>query len=213
MLAEDHQLVAAALQSLIAADLRIEVIGCARAGNEAVALVKEKKPDVLVLDLHLPGLHGFDVLREVHELTKVCIVSMYDDEQHIVQAMRAGAMGYVCKTAAPAELTQAIRALAQGETYFCTEAQKAALRFKSTLLGISRDRLTERETTVLKLAALGKSSTEVATELGISRRTAEAHRSNLMKKLVLTNQTELVLYALRVGMIEIPPLPAVAKGN
>ena len=212
MLAEDHQLVAAAMQALLSEEPRIEVIGCAGDGAEAIALVKQKKPDVLLLDLQLPGLHGLDVLREVNALTRVCVVSMHDDEHHILQAIKGGAMGYVCKSAAAMNLREGIHALAQGETYLCTESQKAALRSGRALFVPNKNDLTRREMEVLRLAALGKTNSEIAVELRISRRTAEAHRSSLMKKLALTNQTDLVLYALRSRMIALDGL-SVANGG
>lgn len=200
VLVEDHQLVAAALQTILAEDPMIEVLGCASNGTEAVMLAKAETPDVLLLDLQLPGMHGVEVLREVCTFTKVCIVSMHDDVHHVVQAMRSGARGYICKTARGSCFREAVHAVARGDLYMCPQAEQAGLQAGRSSVARKPD-LSERETEVLHLAALGKNIAEIATKLEISRRTAEAHRASLMKKLALKNQTELVLYALRCKMI------------
>ena len=204
VLAEDHHMVAAGIQALLAEDPRVELVALVCTGPEAVSISKALKPDVLLLDLQLPGMHGLDVIRQVSAETRICVLSMHDEEHFIVQAMRAGAFGYVCKTAAAASLREAVQSIARGETYVCIEAQRVALRSNALNANTSgRNGISEREETVLRLAASGKSSQDIAMELGISRRTAEAHRANLMKKLALKSQTDLVRYALRRRLISV----------
>jgi DNA-binding NarL/FixJ family response regulator len=202
-LAEDHQLVSMALRALLSEDPRLEVIGLARTGREALELAKTKRPDIMLLDLQLPEMHGLDVLREVKDLTAVCVLSMHDEPHYVTQALRAGARGYVSKSGSAAELKEAIQSIAAGETFLCSRTRKAALRAGSgAQLTSGFGALTKRELAVLDLCSRGKTSGAIARELGISRRTAEAHRASLMKKLVLKTQTELVRYALRQGIIE-----------
>jgi DNA-binding NarL/FixJ family response regulator len=205
-LAEDHQLVREGLRALFSQEPALEIVGEASDGLGALELVEKSKPDVLLLDLRLPRLHGLEVLRQIPKRsnTKVLVLSMFSDDAYLLEALALGANGYVVKDCSFAELAQAIRAVASGEQYLSEplrrKALSASLRWAAPG-SPGRVKLSKRELGVLELAAEGKTSTEIATTLFISRRTAEAHRSNLMKKLGLKTQTDLVLYAVRRGLI------------
>jgi len=205
VLAEDHALVLQGFKALLEQEPSFEIVGEASNGLEAVQVVEKTKPDVLLLDLRIPHLHGIDVLRQVHERTKtkVVIVSMYSDEPYLIEAMRTDVSGYVLKDCPPEELIRAIRAVASGRQYICESLRQKALSgaLKRVVSGTSGGHLTKREYAVLELAAQGKTSSQIASELVVSRRTAEAHRANLMKKLGLKTQTDLVLYAIRSELI------------
>jgi DNA-binding NarL/FixJ family response regulator len=204
-LAEDHNLVREGLKALLKNEPCFELVGEATDGLQALQLVDKEKPDVLLLDLRIPRLHGIEVLRQLreHKHTRVVVVSMHADEPYVLEALKSGVSGYVLKDCSSAELVQAIRAVAGGAQYLCEALRQKALSatLKRLVPGIRGPQLTKRELLVLELAAEGKTSGEIAETLFISRRTAEAHRANLMKKLGLKTQTDLVLYAVRNGMI------------
>ena len=200
-LADDHELVRDGIRTLLASDPSLEIVAEAGDGLEALEMVQHHHPDVLLLDLRMPRLHGIDVIRHVHGQsgTKVVVLSMHTEEPYLVEALRRGASGYLPKHCSLAELVQGIRAAAGGQDYvpepLRQRAMSAALKTKG------RAHVTNREQAVLELAAQGKTSVEIATALQISCRTAEAHRANLMKKLSLKTQTDLMLYALRQGLV------------
>jgi len=205
-IAEDHELVREGLKALLKDDPSFELVAEAKDGLQAVELVKKRKPDVLLLDLRIPRLHGLEVLRQVQDAqrTHVVIVTMHSDEPYIIEAFRSGASGYVLKDSPPKVLKEAIRVVAEGSQFICDPLQQKALKatLKRALPGGGTTKgLTKRELVVLEQAASGRTSQEIAAALFISRRTAEAHRANLMKKLGLKSQTDLVLYAIRTGLI------------
>jgi DNA-binding NarL/FixJ family response regulator len=204
-LAEDHKLVREGLKALLKNEPAFELVGEASDGLQAVEIVEKHKPDILLLDLRIPRLHGIEVLRQIrdqHE-TRVVVVSMHSDEPYVVEALKNGVSGYVLKDCPPAELILAIRTAASGGQYLCESLRQKAISatLKRLVPGVQGPQLTKRELLVLELAAEGKTSSEIAKSLFISRRTAEAHRANLMKKLGLKTQTDLVLYAVRNGLI------------
>jgi DNA-binding NarL/FixJ family response regulator len=204
-LAEDHNLVREGFKALLKDEPSFELVGEASDGVEAVEMVQKQKPDVLLLDLRIPRLHGIEVLRQLRDQNKthVIVVSMHSDEPYIVEAIKNGVSGYVLKDSPPAELIKAIRTAASGGQYFCEPMQKKAFHIglRRVLPGSRGPQLTKREHVVMELAAEGKTSAEIAERLFISRRTAEAHRANIMRKLGLKTQTDLVLYAVRHGII------------
>lgn len=204
-LAEDHKLVREGIKALLSNESSFELVGEASDGLQAVEIVEKAKPDVLLLDLRIPRLHGIEVLRQIREQgeTRVVVVSMHSDEPYVIEALKNGVSGYVLKDCAPAELIQAIRTAAGGGQYLCESLRQKAISatLKRLVPGVQGPQLTKRELMVLELAAEGKTSSEIAKTLFISRRTAEAHRANLMKKLGLKTQTDLVLYAVRNGML------------
>lgn len=204
-LAEDHKLVREGFKALLKSESNFELVGEASDGLQAVELVEKNKPDVLLLDLRIPRLHGIEVLRQLRDQpqTRVVVVTMHSDEPYVVEALKNGVSGYVLKDCAPTELVQAIRTAAGGGQYLCESLRQKAISatLKRLMPGVKGPQLTKRELLVLELAAEGKTSSEIAQILFISRRTAEAHRANLMKKLGVKTQTDLVLYAVRNGII------------
>ena len=204
-LAEDHKLVREGLKALLQNEPAFEFVGEASDGLQAVEMVEKNKPDVLLLDLRIPRLHGIEVLRLLRDQhkTRVVVVSMHSDEPYVVEALKNGVSGYVLKDCPPSELIHAIRIAAEGGQYLCESLRQKAISatLKRLVPGVQGPQLTKRELLVLELAAEGKTSSEIAKSLFISRRTAEAHRANLMKKLGLKTQTDLVLHAVRNGLI------------
>ena len=208
VLAEDHHIVRQGLKALLAAGKHFKVLSEAGDGLEALELVSRHKPNVLVLDLMLPRLHGLEVIRRVraeHASTRVIVLSMHSDEPYVVEALRSGALGYVLKDCTASNLIDAVHSVAAGKRYLSPAlAERAidALFQDRGAVGLDlHDTLTERERLVLQLAASGLSNPEVAGKLFISARTAETHRANLMRKLGLRSQTDLVRYAIRKNII------------
>ncbi|GAP15646.1 two component transcriptional regulator, LuxR family [Longilinea arvoryzae] len=205
LLADDHIVVRQGLRSLLEAQPDFEVIGEAKDGLEAVKQVEALHPGVLVLDLVMPGMSGMEVVRRVHDQTHVIILSMHSNEAYVVEALRSGAYGYVLKDATAGELAQAIRTVVNGQRFlsapFSEHGIEAYLRRSRTGPLDPYETLTAREREVLVLAANGLSNPEIANRLTISPRTAEIHRANMMHKLDLHTQTDLVRYALRRGLV------------
>ncbi len=207
-LAEDHHLVRQGFKLVLAAEHDFKLVGEAADGLEAVKLVEAKKPNVLLLDLMLPRLHGLEVARQLKReqpQTKVVILSMHADEPYVMEALRNGACGYVLKDCTAADLVQAVRTAAAGRRYLSPVLAERALTGYVEHPGASDldvyETLTNRERLVFQLAAEGKTSAEIAASLFISPRTAETHRANLMRKLSLRSQTDLVRFAIRRGII------------
>ena len=207
-LAEDHHVVRQGFKLVLSAEQDFKLVGEAADGLEAVKLVEEKKPNVLLLDLMIPRLHGLEVTRQVrkeHPDTRVIILSMHADEPYVMEALRNGASGYVLKDCTGGDLVQAVRAVAAGRRYLSPMLAERAITGYVERPGESDldvyETLTNRERLVLQLAAEGKTSAEIAAALFISPRTAETHRANLMRKLSLRSQTDLVRFAIRRGII------------
>ena len=208
VLADDHPVVRRGLRALLEAVPDFRVAGETGDGLEAVRLVEELRPQVLVLDLMMPGVGGLEVARQVNHrfpTTRVVILSMHANEAYVLEALRNGASGYVLKDAGGGELVQAVRAVVAGGRYLSPPLSERAIaayveRAKSAPLDPVGE-LTTREREVFGLAAEGQSSADIAARLGISPRTAETHRANLMRKLGLHNQTDLVRFAIRQGIL------------
>lgn len=207
-LADDHHIVRQGLRLVLERSSEFELAGEAADGLEAVQLVEEKKPDVLVIDLMLPRLHGLEVIKQVKKSypeTQSLVLSMYSDEPFVMEALRNGASGYLMKDCDGDEFLKAIRTVAAGRRYLTDVLAERALNGYLEHPGKSSldvyDTLTNRERTVLQLAAEGLSSSKIAAKLFISPRTAETHRANLMRKLGLSSQTDLVRFAIRKGII------------
>jgi DNA-binding NarL/FixJ family response regulator len=208
ILAEDHNLVREGLKHLLRNDKTLKLVGEAEDGLKALELVEAFKPDILLLDLMIPRLHGLEVIRQVQKFrhTKVIVVSMHSDEPYVLEAFRNGALGYVLKDSTPGELLQAIRLVANGSRFLSPALSDLAIHaYLKRLDGIAADiysTLSARERVVLQLAAEGHSTAEIAKQLYISPRTVETHRANFMKKLSLRSQTDLVRFAIRKKIIE-----------
>lgn len=208
VLADDHPIVRQGLRTLLEAEPDLTIVGEAADGLETVELAARLRPQVLILDLMLPGLSGLEVTRQVHQRspqTRVVILSMHANEAYVLEALRNGAAAYVLKEAGAAELLQAVREVTAGRRYLSPPLSERAIEAyveKAAAIPLDQsETLTTREREVLHLAAEGHSNPEIAARLGISPRTAETHRANLMRKLGLRSQTELIRYAMRRGII------------
>lgn len=210
VLADDHHVVREGLRALLETEPDFSIVGEAADGLATVDLVERLKPDVLVTDLMMPALSGLEVARQValrSPTTRVVILSMYANEPYVLEALRNGAAGYVLKDSTGADLVQAVRQVLTGDRYLSPPLSARAIeayvqKAEAGSLDIY-ETLTTREREILHLAAQGCSNAEVATRLSISPRTAETHRANMMRKLGLRTQVDLVRYALRRGIL--PP--------
>lgn len=203
LLADDHPVVRQGLASLLAAqDFR--VVGAAADGRTAVRMAKDLKPEIAVLDLGMPQLNGLEatraILKESPE-TRVIVLTMHDEGPYVVEALRAGARGYVLKTQAVEQLAQAIRDVAAGAVYLSPGISQTVVDAWISKEDPPEDPLTSREREVLHLITEGRSSKEIAAALDISARTAEAHRAHIMEKLDIHDTAGLVRYAVKRGLI------------
>ena len=211
LIADDHAVVRQGLQALLVAEPDLRLVGATGNGADVVGLVDELRPDVLLLDLMMPGMSGLDVLRHLQERgteTRVVVLSMSASEPHVAEAFRRGALGYVLKESSAEELIQAIRHAAEGRRFVSAPLSERMVgaylhRLTSEAPADVFDALTEREREVLELVARGLSNREVAQRLEISIRTAETHRAHAMQKLGLRNQNALIRYAVRRGLIRV----------
>lgn len=201
LLVDDHQLVRDGLHSRLGETPGIEVVGEAGTGAEALTLAANLQPDLVLLDIGLPDMSGLDVaarLAEVAPGTRALMLSMYDNREYVLSALRAGAAGYVLKDAASKEIIAAIRAVAAGASY-CSASLTTALATG----GSEPPLLTEREREILILVAKGNSNKRIAQQLDVSVRTVETHRLNLRKKLGIETPAGLIRYALQQGWIKV----------
>lgn len=209
VIADDHAVVLAGVRMLLEAERDIAVVAEAVDGSEALRHVAELRPDVLVLDVVMPGVSGLDVARRIAESgsqTRVVFLSMHASEAYVIEALGTGASGYVVKEANGSEIVAAVRASAEGRHYVSAPFSASRLQSYLAKAAESRDdasRLTPRERQVLQLAADGKSNAEIAELLGVSRRTIETHRASLRAKLNIQDTRDLLKYALRAGLIRI----------
>lgn len=209
LLAEDHTLVRQGFRRILEDDPRIAVVGEASTGLAAIEQVKELKPDVVVMDLSMPDLGGLEASAEILKAlpdTKILILSMYSNEAYVRKAFQVGAKGYILKNAIEVDLTQAVMALAEGGAYMSPTISNLVIESLKAgpTLGASQDtydRLTLREKEVLQLIAQGKSNKEIASLLKISVNTVAVHRAHVMETLGLHRTAEIVLYAVKRGLI------------
>ena len=206
MVVDDHAVVRSGLKLLLNAEDELEVVGEAGNAEEAVLRAKLLQPNILLLDVVMPGRSGIEVAREVREVspdTKVVMLSMQDDPSYVREAFGAGAAGYVLKEAADTELVRAVREVAAGGRYVNPElGARLAFAEAQARAEEEADPLSDREREVLRLLALGHTNQEIAKMLYISVRTAETHRAHIMQKLRLETRAELVRYALDHGLLE-----------
>lgn len=210
MLVDDHAIVREGIRHVLSATPGVEVVAEAGDGEAALRLAAEARPDIVVLDLSLPGAGGLEVtarLRESLPLIRVLILSVHDHPEYVLGAVRAGAQGYLRKDTSPAELREALRAVARGESYFSPPVARhltAAVRGDSPAAdaGARLARLTPREREVLGGIAAGETSRAIASRLGLSPRTVESHRESLARKLDIKTVAGLTRFAVEAGMVK-----------
>src|SRR5689334_23211469 len=206
LVADDHMIVRTGIRHVLEGQAEFEVVGEAASGEEALELTPRLKPDVVLLDISMPGPSGLQVterLRAISPGTRVLILSMYDNAEYVLQSVRAGAHGYLLKDTAATELRDAVRTVCRGESYFSPPVATrltAAVRGEEAHSGL--EQLTGREREVLLGIARGQTNKEIAGELGISHRTVETHRESLMRKLKLRSVAELTRFALSAGLVK-----------
>ena len=209
VLADDHLVVRRGIRAVLEAEPDLQIVGEVDDGAGVLAMIEAVRPDVLVLDVMMPNLGGFQVLRELGEKavsTKVVVLSMYSTEAYVTEALRLGAIGFVVKDSSAGDLIRAVRQAAAGRRFLSAPLSESIIEAYMQRVQVSSqdpyDRITPREREVLILAANGHTSAEIAGRLTISPRTAESHRANLMQKLGLRHQTDLIRYALRRGLLD-----------
>jgi DNA-binding NarL/FixJ family response regulator len=208
VIADDHEIVRRGVRSVLEAEGSYRVMEEACDGLAAAQAVEKLKPDILILDLHLPRLNGLDVLKQVRASsprTKVLVLTMHNDEPYVIEALRGGASAYLLKGSESQEIVTALKDVLAGRRYLSAPLSEWAITVLTSKGADESDplsRLTRREKEVIQLAAEGLSTTEIAEKLFISARTCETHRANLMGKLGLQTQTDLVRFAIRKGLIQ-----------
>jgi DNA-binding NarL/FixJ family response regulator len=205
LIADDHGIVRSGLRMLLENQPDVEVIAEAGDGAEARDVAIRERPDLAILDVKMPKLTGLQATREIKEQApevSVLILSMYDDERYLFEALKAGASGYVLKAQADTELLDAIHAVERGEPFLTPEAQRALIKDVLGEGSVRDEELTPREQEVVKLVAEAHTNKQIAEILHLAEKTVENHRSNAMRKLGMRDRVELVRYAIRRGLIE-----------
>lgn len=210
LLVDDHEIVRAGLRMLFSAEPEVEIVGEASSGEEAVALVQTLQPEVVLMDVAMPGIGGVEAtqrIKALHPKVAVLALTMHEDEEYFFEMLAAGASGYVPKRAAPDDLMSAIGIVRQGDVYIYPSLArllvKDFLQRSETGDPATREELTPREQEVLTCIAEGYSNREIADTLVISVKTVDRHRENIMRKLKLHNRIELVKYAIEKGFIKV----------
>jgi DNA-binding NarL/FixJ family response regulator len=207
VIADDHAIVRDGVRALLTAAGDLEVVGEASSGQEAIELAESLEPDLVLMDIAMPGLGGLEATLEIRKRlprVKIIVLSQYGEPEYVRRFLKAGVSGYVLKRAAGAELVAAVRAVQRGGLVLDPEIARGALQEPGTNtpdVPDAYETLTDREKQILKLVAEGHSNKEVADLLGISVKTAMSHREHLMSKLAVHNRTELIRFAIRSGVI------------
>ncbi|MDX2181354.1 MAG: response regulator transcription factor [Bryobacteraceae bacterium] len=214
LLADDHQLFRQGIKTLLNAEADLSVVGEASNGSEAIERAAELRPDVVVMDVSMPGMSCFEATRQIRKArpeTKILFLTMYDDEDYLVESMEVGASGYVLKDSPAPQLSTAVRDVNRGGSYLSPRMLSQLVDdFRSRVKTQTRTprfaTLTPREREVLKLLAEGNSVKEIAQDLNLAVKTVEAHKFNLMRKLDIHNKAQLVQYAIQKKIIQLPSL-------
>jgi len=212
LVADDHEVVRKGLVALLQAQADWQVCGEAGDGREAVEKATQLKPDVVILDIGMPSLNGLEATRQIlkaNPQARVLVLTLHDSDQVVREVLNAGARGFLLKSDAARDLVAAVEALRRDKTYFTSKVAAMVLEgylkggAPNTVPTAGRSRLTPREREIVQLLAEGKSTKEVAVALGLSVKTAETHRSNIMRKLQLHSVSDLVLYAVRNNIVHV----------
>lgn len=207
LLADDHQMFREALHILLERNPDFEIVGETGNGNEVLPLTGKTSPNIVCLDIDMPGLNGIEITRQItatHPLVKVIALSVFSDRGYIADMLNAGASAYVTKAAAGVELLRAIDAVSRNRSYLCpdaTDAVKEAMTARGERKELAGTKLGAREIEVLKLVATGLTSAQIAERLEIALSTVEVHRRNIMRKLDLDSAIGLTRYAIRTGLV------------
>jgi DNA-binding NarL/FixJ family response regulator len=208
LLVDDHPIVRSGLRMLFLAEPGMKIVGEAGSGAEAIEAVQRLQPDVVIMDVSMPGMNGIEATRRIkaaHPQTAVLALTMYEDEQYFFEMLNAGASGYIPKRAAPDDLVSAIKVVAEGNVFLYSTLARFLMRDMAERAAAepqeSEDALTAREREVLTCIAEGMTNREIAESLVISIKTVERHRENIMAKLDMHNRVELVKYAIKKGLI------------
>lgn len=210
LIVDDHAIVREGVRMILAQESDLEVVGEAGDGQQALELTERIRPDVVIMDISMPGMGGIEATQTVrakHPEVQVLVLTMHEDESYVFQLLRAGAAGYVLKRAAAQDLVQAVRAAAKGEAFLYPSVARKVVEdyLRRVETGEERERydgLTTREKEILTLIAQGLSNQQIAEKLFISIKTVQTHRAHILEKLALHDRTELVRYAIRKGLIE-----------
>ena len=209
-IADDQRLFANGLARIISLQTNMEVIGEAHTGEEAITLCLKEEPDIVLMDLSMPGMGGVSATRKILSLlprTRVLILTVHTDDVHVFQGIKAGAQGYILKDCTPEELTRAIHTVHAGETIMAQDIAKKTLTTSESIRSNTvTPGLTERELEVIKALAHGKSNKEIASALDISEKTVRNHASNIYNKLHIFDRTQAVIYAIRQGIVDLEDL-------
>jgi DNA-binding NarL/FixJ family response regulator len=208
MLVDDHAIMRDGIRALLSLHNDIVIVGEASEGQEAIYKARELAPDVIVMDIAMPGMDGLEATRRIAKQspkTKVLILSQHDEKEYILSAIKAGCAGYMPKRALSSELVSAIRAVHKGDSFLYPSAATALISEYRThaQTSDSYDQLTPREREILKFIAEGQTSKEISSALFISLKTVMGHRTKLMEKLGIHNRTELIKYAMRKGLVSL----------
>jgi NarL family two-component system response regulator LiaR len=207
LLVDDHAMFRAGVKSLLAFNPEFEIVGEADSGQQALDKVREVKPDIVIMDIAMPGMDGLSatrLIKELHPEVKVLLLSQHENREYILPALKMGASGYVLKRAAADELIQAVKSINAGKSYLDPDVADIVVndyRYKKTGADDSYDSLTEREREVLIYLARGRTNREIAEILCISLKTVDFHKGNLMRKLEIHNRVELTKYAMHKGLV------------
>ena len=202
VIVDDHAMLRAGLEQLLAGEPDLDVVGTAASGDEAITLVRELRPDVVLMDLQMPGTDGVRATREIvsEELADVLVLTSYSDAERIVGALDAGALGYLLKDAEPEEVLRGIRAVARGESPIDPKAARELLGARRTTSTAAAD-LTPREREVLALVRQGLANKQIARRLEISERTVKAHLTSTFQRIGVVDRTQAALWAERNGIV------------
>jgi two-component system, NarL family, response regulator NreC len=209
LIADDHPLIRSGLRALLGREKEFEVVGEAADGYQALELVEQLRPDVVMLDVSMPRLNGIDVAKKIAETTpstRIIIVSIHSDESYVLRALKAGAKGYLLKASPEGDILNAVRAVAAGQAYLSPEMSRLLveeyvreMRYRG--VEDSYDLLSIREKEILQLLASGTSNRDIAEMIHVSVATVETHRTNIFQKLGIHSLPELILYAVRKGLL------------
>ena len=207
LVADDHTIVREGLKQILARSGDLAVAGEAANGNDVLKMVREQPWDVLVTDMSMPGRSGIELnklVKEARPRLPVLVLSMYGEEQYAVRVIRAGASGYLNKESASEQLVAAIRKVAAGGVYVSAAVSEAMfLNLRGDTIATPHEQLSDREFQVLRLIAMGKSSTEIAAELVLSPKTVSTHKTRILEKMRMSNQAELIRYAIEHKLVDV----------